>query len=77
MNFSVYNADRATHLRIVVTALVVSIAISALALSVRSDQSLPAQPALNGETALKALASSEFRGGSATGIAIRWSAQIN
>jgi hypothetical protein len=33
MNSSVYSADRATHLKIVVTTLVVSIGIVALALS--------------------------------------------
>ena len=33
MNFSVYSADRATHLRIVVTALVASVAIVAFASS--------------------------------------------
>ena len=33
MNSSVYSADRATHLKVVVTTLVVSIGIVALALS--------------------------------------------
>jgi len=72
MNFSVYSADRATHLRIVVTALVASIAIAAFASSVRihSDHLLAARPASGDQvTALKALASSG--GDSSTRIAIR------
>lgn len=35
MNFSVYSADRATHLRIVVVALVASISIVGFSISVR------------------------------------------
>jgi hypothetical protein len=35
MNFSVYNADRAAHLTVVITALVAGIAIAAFASSVR------------------------------------------
>ena len=46
MNFSVNNADRATHLRIVVTALAASIAMVAFTLSVRihRDHLLVARP---------------------------------
>ena len=35
MNSSVYNADRATHLRIIAVALIASIAIVGLAISAR------------------------------------------
>jgi hypothetical protein len=35
MNYSIYSADRATHLRIVVVALIAAIAIVALNLSCR------------------------------------------
>jgi hypothetical protein len=74
MNFSVYSADRATHLRIVVSAFAASIVIAAFALSVRihSDRLLAAQPPFGGQvTAPKALTSSEFRGDSPIRIAIR------
>jgi hypothetical protein len=37
MNHSVYSADRTTHLKIVVVALVVSIAVVGLAVSARSS----------------------------------------
>lgn len=63
MNFSVYNTDRATHLKIVVTTLVASTAIVALVLSARihdgyllaARQLLPSGLA----TALKTLASGD------------------
>jgi hypothetical protein len=35
MNSSVYSADRGTHLRILITALIASIAVVAFAISVR------------------------------------------
>ena len=43
MNHSFYSADRSTHLKIVVVALVAGIAVSGLALSSRTnpDQSSP------------------------------------
>jgi hypothetical protein len=37
MNSSIYSADRATHLRIVAVVMTVSIAIMALAITVRAD----------------------------------------
>jgi hypothetical protein len=45
MNHSLHSADRATHLKIVVTALVAGIAIAGLAISARtgSDYSQSAQ----------------------------------
>jgi hypothetical protein len=44
MNHSIYSADRETHLRVVVTALVAAIAISGLSLSLHSyGQTAPAE----------------------------------
>ncbi len=37
MNHSIYSADRSTHLKIVVVALVVGIALTGLALSLRTN----------------------------------------
>jgi hypothetical protein len=39
MNYSIYSADRATHLKIVVVALCVVIAVAGLALSLRDTSS--------------------------------------
>ena len=74
MNFSVYNADRATHLRIVVTALVASIAIVAFATSaqIHGDDLVAAQPLSDGQAnALKEYASGKLHNNSLTKIAIR------
>ena len=46
MNHSFYSADRSTHLKIVVAALVAGIAISGLALSSRATPDLGSQQAL-------------------------------
>jgi hypothetical protein len=45
MNHSFYSADRSTHLKIVVAALVAAIAVSGLALSSRTDLDQGAQQA--------------------------------
>jgi hypothetical protein len=37
MNHSIYSADRATHLKIVVVALIAGIAVAGLGFSVRSS----------------------------------------
>ncbi|HET7885778.1 MAG TPA: hypothetical protein VFL62_06080 [Bradyrhizobium sp.] len=58
MNSSIYSADRATHLRIVVVALVCSIALTAFSLSARVS-SIIAAPA--------AVEASELRGPGFTG----------
>jgi len=74
MKVSVYSTDRDIHLRIVVTALAASIAIVAFALSVRihSDDLLTGRPRSGAQvSAVKAIASSDFRGGSPTRIEIR------
>ena len=43
MNFSVYSADRATHLRVVVVALVASIAIVGFSILARHNSMEPIQ----------------------------------
>jgi len=54
MNYSIYSADRATHLKIVVVALVAGIAIAGLGLLSRAGNSDAASPTLQ---ALSKLAS--------------------
>jgi hypothetical protein len=47
MNHSIYSADRATHLKIVVLALLMATAVSALSLFVHSTaNAAPAKPTL-------------------------------
>ena len=58
MNCSIYGADRATHLRIVVVALACSIAITAFSLSARVS-SIVAAPAVVDAGKLRGL---EFTG---------------
>ena len=48
MNSSVYCADRTTHLRIVVVALIASIAILGIAMSLRINSSDTMQTTING-----------------------------
>jgi hypothetical protein len=45
MNHSIYSADRSTHLKIVVVALVAGIAVAAFGISVRSNSDDYAQTA--------------------------------
>jgi chromosome condensin MukBEF MukE localization factor len=45
MNHSIYSADRSTHLKIVVVALVAGIAVAAFGISVRSSSDDYAQTA--------------------------------
>jgi hypothetical protein len=45
MNHSIYSADRSTHLKIVVVALVAGIAVSGLALSSRTNPDQGSQTA--------------------------------
>jgi hypothetical protein len=53
MNSSVYSADRATYLRVVIVALLASIAITGFAISARMGDDRPAQ-AMNGPSIWKA-----------------------
>jgi hypothetical protein len=45
MNHSIYSADRSTHLKIVVVALVAGIAVAAFGISIRSNSDDYAQTA--------------------------------
>jgi hypothetical protein len=74
MNFSICSADRATHLRIAVAALVASSAIVAFAVSVQvhGDRLLTARPLSDRKVdAPKEYASRELRSNPLTKIAIR------